>query len=358
MPEVRFLPLRRHRGITLVEMLVAVSIGVVMLTAMSLLFANNSRTRAEIERSSQEAENGRFALDLLATELQHAGYLAELDGRLLTLPASKPDPCATDPAVLRGALGVHVQGEDGSAAGLGCITDVKPGTDVIVVRRAATCIAGAGDCLPLAAGAPGFQASSCNDPLRAELATGVIDNFYRLSTAAADFSLTRRDCTTAAPVRRYLARIYFVAANDRPGDGMPTLKRAELGAGGFTTVSLVQGVDDLQVEYGLDSSGDGNPDVYSASPDGYLGCDSSSTPTCVGHWVSVVSAKLFILSRNPTPSPGHVDQTVYALGRVADAVAGSGEPAEVGPFGDGYKRSVFQQLVRLQNASGRRFSPS
>lgn len=350
--------LHRSRGLTLVEMLVAIAIGVVILTAMSLLFANNSRSRAEIERTGQKVENGRFALELLATELQHAGYLAEFDPRLLTPPTDKPDPCATDPAVLRTALGVYVQGEDDGAAGVGCITDVKPGTDVVVVRRAATCIAGTGDCLALPAGAPAFQASSCNDPLRPELATGAVANFYRLSATAADFTLTRRDCTTAAPLRRYLVRIFYVAANDRPGDGVPTLKRAELGAGGFATTSLVQGVDDLQVEYGMDSNGDGNPDVYSAAPDLYLACNGTTTPTCVGHWMSVVTAKLFVLSRSAAPSPGYTDTKVYTLGRVADAAAGSGGPMEVGPFNDGLRRTVFEETVRLQNASGRRFSPS
>ena len=122
--------------------------------------------------------------------------------------------------------------------------------------------------------------------------------------------------------------------------------------------SLVQGVEHLQVEYGLDTNGDGNPDTYSASPDTYLGCGPATAPTCVEHWASVVTAKLFILSRNPDRSPGHVDTKTYSLGQVADATSGSGAPLVVGPFGDAFKRSVFQEVVRLQNASSRRFSPS
>jgi hypothetical protein len=98
--------------------------------------------------------------------------------------------------------------------------------------------------------------------------------------------------------------------------------------------------------------------VYSASPDLYQGCSDTSTPTCVQHWASVVSAKVYLLARDLDGSPAHADAKVYTLGRVADAADGSGAPKTVGPFADRFKRSVFQQVVRLQNASGRRFSPS
>lgn len=353
--------IRRSRGLTLVEMMVAVAIGVLIVTAMSLLFANNSRSRTETERASQKVENGRYALELIAGELEHAGYFALFDPRKLTLPAAKPDACATAIADLKAAMPVHVQGYDDGSGGLSCISDVKAGTDVLVVRRVSTCAAGVGTCPALPAGAVGFQASSCNDPLQPELATGVVDNFYRFSATAADFDRTRRDCATAAEVQRYFVRIYFVANNDKAGDGVPTLKRTELGAAGgapeFSTVSLVQGVENLQLEYGMDTNTDGNPDVYSAAPDSYLNCTAATTPTCVGHWSSVVTSKVYLLARNLDGSPGHVDDKSYTLGRVADAAAGSGAAKTVGPYSDSFKRSVFQEVVRLQNVSGRRFSP-
>ena len=79
-----------NRGLSLVELLVAVAIGTVIVTAMALLFANSSRTRGETERSGRNIENGRYAMELLRGELQHAGYFAEFDPRELALPATKP----------------------------------------------------------------------------------------------------------------------------------------------------------------------------------------------------------------------------------------------------------------------------
>lgn len=352
----------RSRGLTLVEMMVAITTGMLIVAAMSLLFANNSRSRAETERTGQKIENGRYGVELLATDLEHAGYYGPFDPEQLPLPAAKPNPCSTDLASLKAALGVHVQGYDDTAGGLTCISDVKAGTDVVVIRRASSCVAGVGACPALAANIVGFQASSCSDPLKGQLSTADVNNHYRLSRTAADFTLNQRNCTAAAEVRRYFVRIYFVANNDKAGDGIPTLKRAELGvtggAAGFTTTSLVQGVENLQLEYGIDTGTDGNPDVYSASPDIYQTCNDTTTPTCVGYWSRVVAVKLFLLTRNLDRSPAYVDDKTYQLGRVADADEGSGDVKTIGPLSDAYRRSVFQELVRLQNPSSRRLSPS
>ena len=364
--QLRSLPsaARRMRGMSVVELLVAIAIGMLIVTAMSLLFANNSRSRSETERANQKIENGRYALEVMSSDLHHAGYFSVFDPRQLTPPADKPDACdeTVAGAAFQSAMAVYVQGYDNVAATAlsGCLTlaDLKAGTDIVVTRRASGCVAGVGTCPALSAGAVGFQASSCNDGGSPELATGVVANYYKLGTNTATFTLTKRNCTTPAEVRRFLVRIYYVASNDKPGDGIPTLKRAELESGGFTTTSLVQGVENLQLEYGMDTNDDGNADVYSASPDLYQACTNATTPTCVGRWMSVVSAKVFILSRGVDKSPGHTDNKTYVLGQLADPANGSGGPNSVGPFNDAYKRSVFQEVIRLQNASGRRFSPS
>ncbi|HET8744145.1 MAG TPA: PilW family protein [Ramlibacter sp.] len=350
---------RRSGGMTVIEMMVGIAAGMLIVAAMALLFANNSRTRTETERASRKIENGRYAMELLATDLEHAGYFDSFDPRQLPLPAAMPDPCTTDVAAMKTALPLHVQGYDNSDGGLSCITDVKTGTDVVVVRRASACAAGVGACPALPANMVGFQASSCSDPANGELSTANIANHYRLSKTAADFTLKRRNCATGAEIHRYLVRIYFVANNDKPGDGIPTLKRAELSASGgtlgFTTTSLVQGIDNLQAEYGMDTDGDGSPDVYSASPDIYQACTPED---CVAYWSGVVAAKVFLLSRSVEASPGYTDDKVFELGRVADADTGGGAPRTIGPIGDRYRRSLLHEVVRLQNPSSRRLSPS
>ncbi|MGE3349746.1 MAG: PilW family protein [Ramlibacter sp.] len=344
---------RKSRGLSLVELMVTIAIGMLIVGAMAILFANNSRSRAELEKTSQKIENGRYALDVMASDIQNAGYFAEFEPRVLALPTDKPDACATDVASLTAALRVHVQGKgDVSASALSCISDVKPGTDIVVIRRVSGCVAGVAGCADLASGDVRFQASSCNDP--AELGSGVVANSFRLDTATSTLTLTRRDCATTADVRRFLVRIYYVSNNDKAGDGIPTLKRAELTAGAFVPVSLVQGVENMQVEYGLDTDGNGAPDVYTPAPDGYLACTNATSPTCVEHWASAVTARISLLSRNIEPTAGHVDTKSYVLGKKPDGTGGiSGTDNVVGPMNDAFKRSVFEAVIRFQNPAGR-----
>lgn len=354
-------PAGRQRGLTLVELMVGIAIGLVVLAALSVLFANTSRTRVETERAGIKIDNGRHALDTLAADLQHAGFLAEFDPRSLAAPAARPAACETSVATLQAALALPVLGQDNVAAGaLTCLgADVVAGSDVVAVRRAATCTQGSPDCTALAAGMPAFQASSCSDP--AELGGADVNNHYRLAAfpSAGAFTLRQRDCVAAAGIRRYLVRLYFIARNDRDGDGIPSLKRVELGAAGWSApVTLVQDIEALQVEWGLDTNGDGAPDAYATDPDRY--CATATPPVPAGAcWGLPVTARLHLLARNPAASPGYTDTRRYALGQAGHPTTGlvTGADATVGPFNDPRRRNVYERTVALQNVTARRFSP-
>jgi type IV pilus assembly protein PilW len=159
-----------------------------------------------------------------------------------------------------------------------------------------------------------------------------------LDTDANNFVLHRRGCTAVADIRRHLTHIYFVANNNRAGDGIPTLKRAELGAGQFTVVPLVEGIENLQVEYGFKNGGNL---VYTPSPDGFNGCAWAG---CVAFWRNVSTAKVHLLARNLQSSPGYKDSKTYTLGEDA-----AGNANTFGPFNDAYRRHAYSAAVRLTN---------
>lgn len=342
-----------HRGYTLVELMVAISIGLVVLAGLVSVFAGNSRARAEIERFNQQTDNGRYALQVIIDDLHAAGYLGELNPIGLPLAAAitaKPDPCATDVVSLTNDALIPIQGYDvnnGEAApaclGAPLVPDLKPGTDILVVRRASTCLVGAAGCDPQVNGLPYFQASTCSTDIQA-------GNYYKVDTNPANLTLQQAvvgACAASAPLRRYRTHIYFIAQNDKPGDGIPTLKRAELGAGAFTVVPLVEGIENLQIEYGIDTSAPttGSPAVYTADPDQYNGC---APLTCLGYWQNAVAAKVYVLARSTTTTQGYTDQKQYTLGLTAAGAANT-----VGPFNDGYKRHLYESVVALNNVAGR-----
>ena len=345
----------RAQGFSLPELLIAVAIGLALLAGLSSMFVKNTQAQAEIEKAHRQVENGRYAIDLLAVDLRNAGYFGEFNPAQLATPAALPPACAATVDELEAGLAFAVQGQDGSAAGLNCLDDVRAGTDVLVVRRTATCVAGQAGCEPTAGGGPFFQASLCNNA--SELNSADVRDFYDLALTTDGLTRHGRDCTAVAgsgalaALRRYRTHIYFVANNNVAGDAIPTLKRAELATDGanlrWDIVPLAEGIENLQLEYGLDLAKDGVADLTAADPATANGCTDAAC--AVSNWRSAVAVRIHLLARNTQATPGYTDTKSYTLGLDAD-----GEEHRIEPANDGYKRHVFQTQVALPNPAGRR----
>src|SRR5688572_19106391 len=206
----------RQAGLSLVELMVAMTISLLILGALVALFTNTSRSNREFARANGMIESGRLAIQVLEADILHAGYwgtyVAAFDdqtanGVPLDAPTLVPDPClAYDPAVwtensnyVRSLIGVPMQAYDDATVCAGVITDRLAGTDVLVVRHAENCVPGGSpNCEPLVAGRLYFQASLCLTDLESSY----------LGTAG--FTLTQRDCVTPAEQRRFMSTIYYV----------------------------------------------------------------------------------------------------------------------------------------------------
>ena len=239
--------LARSRGYTIIELMVAITIGLIILAALVTLFAGNSRERGEIERANQQTENGRYALEVIGDDLRDAGYLATFNpgtvvgpNPQLTIPTAPPNACATDVATLNSAMVLAVQGYDNGNNAPACVADLRAGTDILVVRRASTCSVGTANCDPQVPGGAYLQAAGCNTQLTNQ-------NYYVLDTNVANLTLLDKTCFNPAPLYQYRTHIYFIANNDQPGDGIPTLKRAELGPGAFTIVPSSRALCDFRL---------------------------------------------------------------------------------------------------------------
>lgn len=334
----------RANGFSLVELMIAITVGLLLISSLITIFISSYKTRNDADQGIEQIENGRYALQVLRSDIQISGFLDAFDiqNAGLATPTSKPNPCETTMAGLRPALPMFIQGYDNGAT-LTCLSDVKENTDIIVVRYASTCISGGVNC-DYIAGAPYFQASLCNSS--AELASSSSSDYYSMDTNVSNLNKHKRDCTTLADMRQYIVRIYFIANNDRSGDGIPTLKRAELGASGFSITSISSGIENMHFEYGIDTNGDGIPNVFAANPDIYGGCTGVS---CNTNWLNVMTVKIKILAKNTMPSTGYTDTKIYDLG-----LTSSGSNNTFGPFNDAYKRHVYGTDVRVNNPAGRR----
>jgi type IV pilus assembly protein PilW len=390
-----------QRGFTLVELMVAMALGLFLMIALLAIFLNVSRTNTEMAKTNSLVENGRFALDILSEDISYAGfwggYTPQFDNLIVSVvpsdaPSIVPAPClaysATDwDTVYKNALlGIPVQSYDAVPAGCTAfITDKKPNTDVLLTRHADLCVPGVGSCAAANNAKVYFQSSFCENETGA--ATPV---YYALGNVATDFVLKKRNCTGTPPAtvgtlsdkRKFVSNMYYVRSYARTsGDGIPTLMRTTFdlasGAPSFTApVALIEGVEGFAVDLGVDAkSRCGTNTNYGAAPafvkpstctvdsatpanntlpsnrgDGvpempFVRCTTASPCTNL-QLREVVAVKLYVLARSRETATGHVDSKTYTLGNTT-----------LGPFNDGFKRHLFATSVRLNNVAGRRETP-
>ena len=319
----------RERGISLIEMMIAMTLGLLVIGAMTTIFVNNSQSRRELDKAAQQLENGRYAIQILRDEISMAGYYDAIASLPDTLNSTTTSACSGDVDVWKGSMDIAVQGFTPDT--FPCSISAKGGTELLFVQRASTAVT-APDALNASNGY--LQVSLCGD----EYVSAVADKPFRLKAGSGTFDLQQIDCksTNRAPIRQYLRRAFFIAGNNVTGDAIPTLKRADFRAQALGTINpdvqaLVEGIEDMHFEYAIDTSGDGSPDTFADNPAG-------------AQLQNIVGVRLWLLARALEPSPGYDASTkTFTLG--------SKGPVQ---FADNYKRHVFSTYVELIHPVGRR----
>ena len=347
MPSLRKL----QAGLTLIEFMVSIAIGMLLIAAVATLIANQSATREDLDKSGRMIENGRYAVRVIAEDAQLAGYWGELS--TVTTPGALPDPCSAATADVEAATGLHVQGYDSTATTFPtCATSRLAGTDVLVIRHADpdtsdVLTAGAVDFAKVKVGQTYLQTGL--DSTGVQFASVVGVGSGNAGTDATTFALKKKDKTTVAPPRKVQVHIYYISScsvqvsgsctNGDGGNPIPTLKRVELtvtsGAAAMSNpVTIAEGIENLQVDYGVDSDSDGAPN----------GSDVDGTGlTTAAAWANVMTLKIHLLARSSDKALGFTDEKTYALGTQT-----------VDPADKSYKRHAFVQSVRLVNPIMRR----
>jgi type IV pilus assembly protein PilW len=327
-------PVSRQRGMTLIELMVGLTLGMIVSVAALKLFADASANGKNIQRASIQIENGRYAAEMLREDLQMAGYFGEATVTGATY--STPSPCELVPSGFVASpygLPTPVRGYS-AAENLPCLANRRAGTDALVARRL--------DVFPIDPATLSasntqhhVQYSFCEtDPVMAPL---VIDN------KPSAFTLQNRACAAPNRVRAYVARTYFVAGCSRcgsGGDSTPTLKRMDLVGGRLVETALVEGVETMRLEYGLDIDNNGSADVYQTALD-------AAGPT--SRWDNVVALKLHFIVRSPEPVLGKNLATTqeFELGGAGKVTLAS----------DGFSRRAYTSTIRLINPSSAREAP-
>jgi type IV pilus assembly protein PilW len=378
-------PNSRESGLSLVEFMVAIAIGMIMMVALTLVLVSSMQSRSELEKNGRQLENGRFGIESLKEDIQLAGFFGEYFPPATTT-WSTPDPCTTVMQDMGFAapnyrwnttantlIPVGIQGYTESDGTPTCISNRKAGTDIVVIRRLSTVA------IKIDANADGtadanvdtnddgtsdtafndlgkgylMQQSDCSDaPLETPFIFDHETARFTLHGVKPVVVSGASSCQNGGlnTVRQYVQRIFYIGTCNNcsgAGDGIPTLKMVEVvpgssicasnttsSCGSTVTRSVAEGIENMQLEYGIDTNGDGAPDSFSAAP--------SSTD-----WRNVVAVKIFLLARNTESSSDYIDSKTYSLNSAGTALTGT-------PFGDKYRRHVYTETVRAVNTSGRR----
>ena len=332
---------RYASGFSLIEMLLAMVIGLIIMAGVMQVYITSRDTQRVSEDQIEVLSNARFVLETIAYDLRHTnmwgrhnnGQLIacqKVGGLSLACPAGNEMPAAGDDCevgnyinVLRPLFG----SDDSNPYSASCASQsYKPGTDVLTVGYADTNRIATN---ALAVG-PAY--------LRTSLAGGAFfvgrgPNFIPDMPLIPGWDDDTKSSNHSVVSRAYYASDYAYV----PGDGIPSLRRTDLVAGPTVTSELlVPGVEDFQLEYGVDIGANGN---QSGDRDGQV--DAYVKASSVANWsLDIVTVRIWLLLR-----AAHRDEDGLYLETETFNMGGK---VVVTP-GDGYARSLVSSVVKMRN---------
>lgn len=245
-------PARTQAGFSLIELMVALLLGLLLMSGIIAVYLESKRGFVQDEAISRVQENGRYALRLLSREIAMAGFfggVTELDK--ITSPAISD--CQTwllNPDQVIEVYDAADGGETGAFnTCFGSPSDVAADTDILAVRRASD--------------APLIQEGEWETGF-SSLTTGgyyLHNETSGLGTAeiAVDTDIDTSALTSVgsgADLWAYYGRIYYIGTEN----GVPSLCVRSVENPAQTC--LVNGIESLQVELGVDTDGDAIPDEF------------------------------------------------------------------------------------------------
>ena len=316
------------RGLSLIELMVALTIGSLLIIGAVTVYVQSRTTYRINETVARMQENARYAMSLLEPDIRLANHWGLMSDPLLisgtvgnapiAVPAGAQACGATFPIDFR----LPVDG-DNDAYTLGC--PVAPvaggalaGTDTLIIRRAST-DAVAADAARMqvyttrqGAASRVFISSAAPGPI-------VVDPLYGPS----------------AEVRDLIVRAYYIAQQSSTGATVPALRRKTLEGGGvlgphFDDEGVMPGIEDLQVQFGLDMGadldgdgvpddrdGNGQPDFYTGLARRYVSPGNALVDGNPANGEAMVCAvRVWIRVRADAPEVGYTNNTRYRYANV------------------------------------------
>lgn len=322
----------RQNGMSLVELMVAMVIGLFLTAGVFTMFSMSSSNVTTTSQFNQLQENGRIALAIMERDLSQLGFMGDMTGTDFVLGTNTiidgagilaSDDCigsGLNNASLPNNKPAHFRRLWGYTNGTGsesltCLasSNVKYSTDVLQIKRfvGPSNAKGDGSVNPVGDSKHYFVSSTSSRSI-----------FFNGANPSLALSNSR--------VWEYQHHVYFIADD---ASGIPVLRRKTLTNSGMNNdEQLVEGIDNIRVLYGFDNDGDDTPDSYMPAENvTNLMWDNEV-------FQRLVALKVYVLVRSIKADNTYTNETQYTLG---DKVIAAPK--------DGFRRKVMSTTVVLEN---------
>lgn len=268
------LTLKKQKGITLVELMVAMVLGLILTAGILQLFVSNKQTYRVTENMSRLQENGRFAMHFLTQDIRMADYWGCRSQGLPIETSLNPDPNFNLPvaglagsnddanngnSIIDGTDTITVKGVFSSNIFL--ISSLANNTDDLVVTDNSGLKKD--DLILISDCSDGDILQITNDPSTGGASGTDAVKHITVGATASTPGNAQNSINKLYDTDAQVYKLNFATYSIRSGtNGQNALFRSINGA---AAQELVEGIEDMQVLYGEDTDSDGAANYYKTS---------------------------------------------------------------------------------------------
>ncbi len=312
-------------GFSLVEMMLSITIGLMIIAALSGVLISNANSSKTNDRTAELQSNGRFALSHLQAELRLAGYRGYTprapESTAWTTPTINNE-CGTAGAFVKN-IRQSVWGADNNPFATSCIStgyNDTSNSDVLVIRHVA------------------------EQPTLAASAVSTAPNMVFLRTSYNNAAVMKGDSlpTEVIGTDNFELKnfVYYIGSDDANANN-PALRRVALTSictGGITPPCMidemvVSGIEQLQVQYGVANGA--NIQYFNAGA-----ITGGHSATAATDWDKVTAVRIWLLARNSRVENGYTNNNTYTMGDIVYT-----PPAGT----ESIRRQLFTTVIQLRN---------
>lgn len=297
-------PVRYQAGLSLIELMIAMALSLLLMLGVLQIFLSSKQTYTANSALSRVQESGRFAMDFITYDLRNAGYKGECFSDVNALTASPTDD--------RFNLNQALKGWDAQTSlpswPTNFSTDKTAGTDSIVIKHAATSAGVIGttdiatDATSIAMTSTNSDATSTYVVISSALGCDMFNSGAITATAIAKGSsgnagnFARSYPTTITKILLFQSNQYYIKNG---ANGSPSLWRTSWKNGSASTLEMIEGIHDLQFEYGISTG---------AAEDRAVTNAAFIKANAVADWNKVAAVKVRLLALGNEPNVAIEDQ--------------------------------------------------